>query len=134
MSTNKLAALGSSAVVVVSVVVGLILAGSPDEQRLKRLDSQRVYGLQTIVRVIDFYSSDEGELPGALAELVDGRRLTRLPTDPVTGIPYEYKISNGTQYELCAMFDRASDDGSQGDFWAHEHGQKCYVFEIQETK
>lgn len=130
MSVNKLAAVGACIVVGVSIAVGLYVSGSPAEQRLIRLDTQRLADLQTIVHAMDLYKHDHEVLPAALADLVDGRRLSRLPTDPVTGIPYDYEIQSATRYTLCAQFDRASGGGKTDDFWAHGQGQKCYVLNV----
>ena len=128
MSVNKFAAMGSSIIVLVAVAVGLVLSGPPGEQRQKRLDTKRVSDLRNIARVMDTYTEDRGELPSALTDLVDGRRLTRMPADPVTGIPYRYEIVSATQYKLCARFGRTSD---AIDFWSHGQGEKCYVLDVR---
>lgn len=130
MSVNKFAAVCSSFVVLMSVAVGLFISGAPGEQRLKRLDKQRISDLRTIARAIDFYASDRNELPDVLAELVDGRRFARLPSDPATGIAYDYESVSTTRYRLCAQFDRSSNADIVDTFWAHGRGQKCYVFEV----
>lgn len=131
MSVNKFAAMGSSIIVLVAVAVGLVLSGPPGEQRQKRLDTKRVSDLRNIARVMDAHTEDRGELPAALTDLVDGRRLTRMPADPVTGIPYRYEIVSATQYKLCARFDRTSDATIAIDFWSHGQGEKCYVLDVR---
>ncbi|MEM8981735.1 MAG: hypothetical protein AAGC71_01820 [Pseudomonadota bacterium] len=131
MSIDKFAAIGSSVVVAAAVVVGLVLAGSPTENRLQRLDKTRRYDLVNITSSIDTYSADKKTLPTALPDLVNGRRLSRLPSDPITDIPYTYNVIDETHYELCATFSTASVDDGGDDFWAHPKGHHCFTFEVR---
>jgi len=134
MSVDRLAALLSSSVVILAVIAGLIISGSPTEQRLKRLDKNRESDLLRLSIAVDSYWDRTKELPKSLTQMVDGRRLNRLPTDPVTGIPYEYHVDGDGQYRLCAQFDRASKQEDEADFWAHPQGQKCYSMNADQEK
>ena len=131
MRVHRIAAIGSSVVVIVSVLIGLYVSGAPSEQRLKRLDSQRISDLQEIVRAMGAYTWKTKTLPASLPDLVDGRRLSRLPSDPVTGIPYSYEVISASKYKLCARFDLPSEAYLTDDFWFHEQGQVCYAFEVE---
>lgn len=132
MNAHRVVAIGSIAVVAAAVVAGLLITGSPAEQRLLRLDTQRVFGLTQLARTAESRWDREQRLPDSAAELVDGQFLTRLPTDPTTREPYEYRITGPRQFEVCATFDRASRPELAGDFWFHEAGHRCFTFNLME--
>lgn len=126
MSLNKLAAVGASLVVLATVTAGLLLSGSPAEERDRRLDAQRVSTLQQLASVVSLYYEDSGMLPATLTALVDGRNLQELPRDPVSGQPYGYAPEADGSYALCADFDAPSEDGEVPEFWMHEAGRYCF--------
>ena len=109
----------SSVVVVVTVVWGAVLVGSPGTARLQRFDQQRLNDLQTISREVQLLCHDpdikkelKRALPDTLVELAALARSKRINlTDPVTGERYVYTVKDGTTYELCATFtlERDSD-------------------------
>jgi hypothetical protein len=132
MNVQRLAVVGSIAVVVAAVVAGLWLSGSPGEQRLRRLDEQRVFELGQLSSSAERRWNDEGRLPATAAELVGGQGLTRLPTDPTTREPYEYRVTAPRQFEVCATFERPSRGELAGDFWFHEAGRRCFTFDMAE--
>jgi len=53
MNINKAYARGSTAAVIMVIITGLILSGSPKEQRLVRLDEQRVSDLRNLSYYIE---------------------------------------------------------------------------------
>lgn len=126
MNVNRLAATGATLVVVVAVVAGLMLAGSPAQERDRRLDALRIAALQQLASVISVYHEESGALPARLADLVDGRNLQALPTDPVSGQPYDYEPEADASYALCATFDEASQEGDVAEFWMHGAGRSCF--------
>ncbi len=132
MSTGKAAAIASSVVVVLAIVAGLTISGSPFEQRLKRLDDSRVQDLRKLSRSLVEHWNNKGILPTELAPLLDGRILSRIPVDPETTSQYEYFIDAPNEYRLCARFDRPSRPKEKNSFWEHEEGRKCYSFEVNE--
>jgi hypothetical protein len=132
MNVQRLALIGSVAAVVAAVVVGLFIIGSPAEQRLLRLDERRVADLAQLSSRAEFQWSQEQRLAASAAELVDGQFLTRLPTDPATREPYEYRVTGPRQFEVCATFDRPSRPDLAGDFWFHDAGHRCFVFDVTE--
>jgi hypothetical protein len=132
MSVHRLAVVGSIAIVIAAVVAGLMVIGSPAEQRLLRLDEQRVEELRQLSRAALSRWESEQRLPQSAEALVDGRYLTRLPTDPTTGQPYEYRVRGPREFEVCAAFDRASRPERAGDFWSHEAGHRCFSFDVAE--
>lgn len=131
MSPQRIAACASIAVVAVAIAVGLYLSGSPGEQRLRRLDERRVTDLQRLSSALQVYHRQTGQLPADLERLVDGRRLSSLPRDPVTDEPYELRITGDERFELCAEFSRASIIEPDG-FWSHGPGRKCFEFDYSD--
>ena len=131
MSVDRLAAWASGVAVIAAVIAGFVLSGTPLEQRLKRLDASRVSDLQQLSYALDAYWEERQSLPGTLDVLVDGRRLSRLPVDPVTREPYSYRaiVEPRAGYRLCATFALASDASAPEQFWSHPAGQHCYEFE-----
>jgi hypothetical protein len=126
MSPHRVAGTATAVVVAGAVIAGLWLVGSPDQERLRRLDARRVDDLQGLVRAVDLYYRNNDSLPGELETLVDGRTLSRLPLDPVTEAPYEYRQISADEYELCADFSLRSQEAVAGDFWFHDAGRRCY--------
>jgi hypothetical protein len=134
MNVQRIAVVGSLVAVAAAVVAGLVVAGSPAEQRRLRLDEQRITALQELARRAEGRWEAERRLPDTAEQLVDGQRLTRLPTDPTTGEPYEYRVTWARQFEVCATFDRASRPDLAGDFWFHEAGRRCFAFDMTERR
>jgi hypothetical protein len=129
MNTHRFAAWISISAVAIAIVAALVFIGSPAEQRQLRLDAQRVDDLTRLASAVNRYWDERGALPASADELVDGRRLTRLPLDPSTDQPYEYRVIDMRRFELCATFTRRSREEDTGDFWFHEAGRRCFSFD-----
>ena len=126
MISGKLIAIGASIAVATAVLAGLYLSGSPREQRLLKLDDNRINGLLQLSGAIARYWEQTRQLPPDLAILVDGQRLRSLPVDPETGAMYSYEIIDTDLYRLCAEFSNTSLKTASEDFWAHEDGRQCF--------
>lgn len=126
MNLNKVAAIGASLVVVVAVVAGLFLTGSPAEERDRQVDALRIAALQQLASVISVYYEESGSLPLRLTDLVDGRNLQEEPRDPVSGLPYIYESDADDSYALCASFDDSSQEDEVAEFWMHGAGRSCF--------
>jgi len=122
----------SAVVVAGAVAAGLLVTGSPAQQRQQQLDARRVADLRALSFAATARWTETQQLPKGTAELVDGRRMSRLPADPVSKTPYTYRVTGQRQFELCATFDGASPPQEIGDFWAHEAGRKCFAFDVDE--
>jgi hypothetical protein len=130
MNVQRLAAVASVAVVAAAVVAGLWLSGSPAEQRLLRLDESRVRDLRELSRAV-YYRWEERQVLAATAdELVDGRALSRLPMDPASQEPYEYRVKGAREFEVCAVFSRPARPEDAEDFWYHDVGRRCFEFDV----
>jgi hypothetical protein len=101
---------------------GLTTAGTPAIQRRIEADNRRVEDLRSLASRL----SNMPTLPGSIATLDWPRK------DPETGKPYEYRLKNDHDYELCATFNTAGDASthwSTGGFWAHPKGHACFALE-----
>ncbi len=123
-----------SMVVVVAVVWGAALVGSPGTARLQRFDQQRLDDLQTIFREVQSLCQDpdikkelKSALPDTLDELAALARSERINlTDPETRQRYVYTVKDGTTYELCATFSLERDSDVEV-FWNHPPGRRCFI-------
>jgi len=125
--------------VIIIVIAGFFIAGSPFKQRLVRFDRGRVSDLQTIQgQIVNFWISKE-KLPDSLGNLKDSISGFSAPVDPETGQPYEYKIKGNLIFELCANFNFDSKEGAVNisvpaapyghgieENWNHGAGRVCF--------
>lgn len=126
----------SSMVVVVTVVWGAVLVGSPGTARLRRFDQQRLEDLRTIFREVQSLCHDpdiknklKRALPKTLDELAVLARSERINlTDPETGERYVYTIKNATTYELRATFSLERDSDVDV-FWNHPSGPHSFTID-----
>ena len=124
--------------VVLAVGYGAVLVGFPAGQRLLKFDARRVSDLQNISQSIDTYWELNGELPVALEDLQGPRYYVRSIEDPATEEPYEYRVIDGNQYQLCAVFATDSSQDEQrapraysDKIWGHGTGRACFDLEAQ---
>lgn len=133
---------GITALVVAAIVYGFFVAGSPFAERLRRFDDRRVGNLQEIQwQVVSFWQRKD-KLPGKLGDLRDDISGFVPPSDPETGLAYEYRVLNRLKFELCADFKTESresggpdalalprsvfPDGRSPDNWQHGAGRACF--------
>lgn len=138
--------IASTVVVLVAIIWGFIIIGSPGNERLRKFDEQRVNDLRTIsgeilniVRDWRGYPAGqpdtlERELPPTLDEVVRLARYTRPNiVDPQTDEEYGYTVTGETTYQLCATFSFPRTQ--QYDvFWDHPAGAHCYEFDALEPE
>ena len=124
-------------VVVLTIVGGFLVIGSPATQRDYRLDEQRVGALSEIQwRIVDRYQAS-GTLPEQLTDIDDAIGGYSVPDDPETGEPYTYRVTGALSFELCATFARETPEGRgdmymgapeyQFDNWRHGAGDVCFA-------
>jgi hypothetical protein len=127
--------------VVLTIVAGFLIIGSPQNQRALRLDDRRVQDLQTLQwQVVNYYQQKE-KLPANLAELRDPISYAQVPVDPETKQEYSYTLKGPLTFELCAEFATAGAprrygrDGSMAspvapgglsENWEHNAGRECF--------
>jgi len=122
------------------LVYGFVQMGSPFAERLRRLDSERIYSLDSIQRQVVNHWQTKEELPASLEDMENPLSGYMLPTDPETGESYEYNILGPLTFELCATFqtsnlieESAVVTRSYYDIennWRHDVGRTCFEREI----
>lgn len=130
--------LAAAAVLVLLLVgAGIMLVRSPADMQLVREDERRVQSLKTLGASIERYYRDQGRLPGALADLPQGRGAEGV--DPVSGAPYGYRTLDNGRFELCATFAASNLDSTNTDFnfvnggrydWRHGAGPVCFTVKV----
>ena len=134
--------IGLATIVLLSIIAGFFIVGTPSHARLMRVDNQRVSDLQTIQWQLVNYWQAKQELPKTLTDLADPLSGYSIPVDPETGDSYEYNVVSPTSFELCADFAVANDNPSTNpyaydaarpvksalttDSWAHTDGHVCF--------
>lgn len=118
-----------------AIAAGLVFVGSPGEARLQKIDQRRATDLGQIAASIDAYWNTNRRLPATLDESARGG-LGSVPRDPVTNEPYAYRVVDERHYEICASFDRPSDEVPSMNalpFWSHTSGHQCFTLEVRTT-
>ena len=136
-SLGKTIVVAATTLVVVSIIAGVILVGSPAERRLQQLDSARIEDLTGIVTAIDTFWIRNERLPASLAELADDPRVHANTVDPDLGESYHYELLREDTYRLCAEFDRESPapaGRTAVDFWSHGVGRRCFDLEVSASR
>lgn len=131
--------------VAAAAIGGLFVAGAPSKERARQFDNRRISDLQQLSQAIDQFWTRNGRLPETLADM-QNRREYYVPSvaDPRTKEAYEYRVTAGKTYELCASFEtdvsaespqdaypKPYDAGSGADFWKHGYGRVCFTIEAQ---
>jgi hypothetical protein len=123
----------ATTLVVVSIIAGVILVGSPAQGRRQKLDAERIADLTGIVTAIDSFWIRNERLPASLAELADDPRVHVNTVDPGSTESYDYDLLDEDSYRLCAEFDRESPapvGRTAVDFWSHGVGRRCFDLEV----
>jgi len=141
IKSRKIWAEVSLAVVFCSIVLGFSVLGSPATQRMLKYDQQKVGDLQNINSQVINYYSNKGTLPKTLDEIGNtGYYISEV--DAQSGKTYEYQKTSNTTYNLCADFNKTSDDKNvttshinpyDGDTWVHGAGHYCFSQTINQN-
>lgn len=135
----------ASAAVLIMIVLGFFVAGSPSHQRQVRMDEQRVSDLQMLQNEIINYWQLKEVLPPNIDALKNEISGFIPPRDPETDMPYEYKGAEPLKFQLCATFNHPSPFtagefsrptisvpyykgyyGAPNEIWDHNAGPKCF--------
>lgn len=124
----------SSLVIILTIIGGIMMIGSPNELRNKRIDDIRVENLNTVQSEIIYFWQSKNRLPNSIEELRDDLRVFYPPTDPDTEESYEYQIVNEKTFKLCANFktDSLENKNMRPDFYglgSFEHSAEYTCFE-----
>jgi len=136
-STFKLFGWVLTGIVLVGLVLGFSVAGSPATGRMYTFDAQRTDDLQRLSRCIGNFAQVYQRLPNTLDELEQSSQFSYCAgqRDPETGAPYTYRVTQPMQqvglntaegtFSLCADFALAK----SGDYYPtetakwHDHTQ-----------
>ncbi len=133
----------ASLLVLVSIVGGFIVMGSPATARKMRFDERRLSDLQSIQWQVVNYWQQKESLPKSLANLQDPISNFMVPLDPETSVSYTYQPTGPLSFKLCANFSTEGDATGRGgyksapypvgvdgtamsDNWKHSVGQTCF--------
>ena len=130
------------AIVTFAIAAGFFIVGSPQSERLRRFDNQRVSDLQIIQGQIIYYWQNKEKLPASLIDLKDSISGFGPAKDPQTGADYTYEVKSKLEFSLCANFNLPSVESgkpsielptyplqyrSSGDSnWEHAAGSVCF--------
>lgn len=125
----------ASVAMVVAVVAGLYVVGSPAHQRAVQLDRQRQSDLMRLAESIHRHWEQHKSLPADLQVVDPDHAYSK---DPVRGTPYDYVLTGSDGYRLCAVFDAASESDSVPTYTLvvagpplrrdHPAGKSCFDF------
>ena len=134
------------AFVLVGIILGFVVAGSPQTERMRGFDEQRSNDLRSLANCVSGFAMTQKTLPETLAELSQSTQYSYCSSntiDPETALPYEYNVISpllkGTavpqaSFELCTDFSLDSVRGAASpniyayphDKWSvHEAGRVC---------
>ncbi len=133
---------------VVSIIVGFFIVGSPAKQRDIRFDEQRVNDLQQIQSQVLDYWTRKSALPKTLDDLNDSISGVVAPLDPQTKAAYTYRKTADLTFELCATFNTSGDyrgipkysvpvaspiGSGVSENWNYKVGETCFSRTIDPT-
>lgn len=136
IAANEMFAVLSASVVIIVVAAALLVIGSPQHIRLRRLDEERAADLTRLSIAISNYRTNYGAFPEPLEEVHRFTMLPRVATADPTGRPYEFRALDPRRYELCTTFD-TTDDGKSSPpsvgvvFQKHSAGRQCFELEVK---
>lgn len=133
-----------SILVVIFIAYGIIINGTPGQQRAFQFDQRRSSDLQQISYAIDSYWQNNEKLPASFDDLKNQQySYIQSVTDPKTGTVYEYRAAEDKAYELCAVFETNSaaiavrfktPTPFSERSWDHAQGRVCFEREVQELR
>lgn len=97
---------------------------------------ETVEDLGEIALRVGFYWNNHARLPVSLEELLSEPGGNVPITDPASDVPYEYRPLEGATYELCAQFERESqqrDQDRRPNIWPHGSGRHCFRREVRKS-
>lgn len=125
-----------SGVIGLTVIGAFLIVGSPQTARLRLADTQRVNDLQLLQSQIVSHWQSKEKLPKKLSDLENSISGFTIPKDPETNADYGYKAIGDLRFELCAIFNLASQeqvtrvkapsDRIEESNWQHGAGLVCF--------
>lgn len=131
--SRKIWSIASGVIIILCIIWGFSVLGSPRTQQLLKYDEQKVNDLQNIENSIQNFYATKGFLPNDFIELSNENYYINT-TDSQTKKSYEYKKTSNITYNLCAEFNKEltkADYDTQpkmygGNNWMHGVGAFCF--------
>lgn len=128
---------GALVVILALAVLGYMNISSPSEAREVKLDQEQIYDLQDMQWRVENHYQMTGSLPTSIEAVYTDFPV---PIAPEGRDNYEYNITGGDTYELCATFVHGTPSSErqmtkpiqtndiylQNQNWEHGAGQKCF--------
>ncbi len=121
----------------IAIILGFSVIGSPQTQRLVRQDNQKISDLQNLQWQVINYWQMNGMIPESMPNIA---------VDPQTGDPYEYRKMSDMKFQVCGQFNseyrntnspQVAMEGPyfkggmmNNDNWMHGAGRHCFDREI----
>lgn len=125
---RRMIGLVTSLIVIVSLISGFLIIGSPQNVRDLRFDLEKVNDLSMLQSQIIQYWQDKDILPVSLEDLNDPTYGFVVPVDLQTGDAYGYEVLEKYTFNLCATFNKEGDSQYRfkDESWKHESGEVCF--------
>ncbi|MFA5778346.1 MAG: DUF5671 domain-containing protein [Candidatus Paceibacterota bacterium] len=125
----------SATIIILCIIWGFSVLGSPRTQQLLKYDEQKVSDLQNIENAIQNFYSLKGVLPKDFTEIDENQNYYVNTIDSQTQKSYEYEKTSDTTYNLCADFNKeitktdylAKSGPYDGNTWLHGAGRHCFA-------
>jgi hypothetical protein len=131
MNRDSWAAIVASIAVVVVIILGFRVLGSPGTRRLVQADVHTVRTLAELAQRIKQKWSNSGHvLPANLDEFADSEKK-----DPVHYRPFVYHPGSNSKFELCTTFvtdNRELQEQPPDAHWAHPKGDYCFPLDASQ--
>jgi hypothetical protein len=116
---------------VLSLALAAFVVGSPQAERLRRIDQRRIDDLREIAMTIrSIVKDDKQPIPKTLEEIASRSRGNMVDIrDPETGEPYRFEITGENTFNLCATFSAPRKSRNEV-FWNHTAGEQCFLFDL----
>jgi len=126
--------------VLLTVLGGFFIIGTPNSAREYRFDDQRVNDLTNLQYQVTNYWQAKQKLPSSLDDLNNALNGSFVPKDPSTGANYRYEATGPLSFKLCSTFSKVSRQNSSsrpdmpypvkaefgGESWYHGAGETCF--------
>ncbi len=132
--------LAAGAIVMIAIITGFAVAGSPATRRLQRLDDQRLSSVRSVASAA--YSVVHGQVkplptgvtlypaPKTIEELQQKTLIDSVTIrDPETGELYEYRATGQYAIEVCATFALERKEAFE-ESWNHPAGRACFPLDL----
>ncbi|MBI5456607.1 hypothetical protein HY969_02605 [Candidatus Kaiserbacteria bacterium] len=129
---------GAGAAVLLTIIAGFFIMGTPGDVRLMRYDTQKISDLQNIQWQVVNYWQQKESLPASLGQLEDPISGWKAPIDPQNEQAYTYQKTGDMSFKLCATFNFEVTEetkgmqvaypeyGTSADNWLHGQGEHCF--------